>query len=939
MDEYDSDATVDTNVADELDVSMFLDVSGHGLFLKTKITWDASYKVFSDEASWAWRKNFMNTTKDYLQLMDFDAAARKNFDGLPCSRLLLHRVQQWHALETRSSSMKDFVLQHGSDHYFWLDIFPDTVNVIVDKLGGGHEVYRLGAGGSGDAQWCYWDADNKIYVHMERHSKGVVHPLRSMEFSPLAQPTQETCKCHGDEVCYIDQHFFAKADAFCAGRTNLLAGVPQGMKTQQALGAMAIAHFENGFLPVLVTRNITCDAKETWASSIKSFNSRVPEELRIVPYYETLPLERHIKENMEGIPALVVLYNTSGIKKIRELWERQLVSAIGRRYRAFHLVIDEADITVQTSSASSTTERTLWSGGKNSIFNTAAMVTWVTATPIALFINPAHMGTRLEEEVRCYGLDVVDQYYRFDEQNLGDVTGRLIRYADFNPFLANIENIVMGDMMASSGARRCLVTSSDMATKASQLTTSRRIAGMYDAEVSRAPNFVKTVVAIAWQSNTVTVFFGGREAAAFRSAFQASSGAKGVASDGLVLKGNINTVYNILFSLFGSDDESDGPDIVVVAKDMADRGVRLETSDHRWILTDLFIDKMTAAWSIESIVQIIGRINGVSKMDVDKCVWLLPANLDKVRAALMINSMFMKVLVADGYRRFCEFQRSSFEGIMGVLQMENPTMTTGQRAFARASIENLKASRMAACTKSTGQLKRHREDVEKSVKRMKLDTAVIQMEKVRQDLIKSTNPDNVAKDAEGYIPVLSSEAGFIQIWKDPATENIFKDISSHFAAARRVVGAEKLVPFLMKTGIFKSKAKAREFIRIGAKNLDMVGWMGKTGKTGAWMTTGGRGWTFLGTFGGDAGTAISGDHISQASKMRFEKEILEVIGQYDIGTLIQRSVIMAGLERVGIDQLEQQRFDLSNVLAKLVRKGAIRPTKRVDGEYQVMSLI
>lgn len=840
--EYDSDDTViDTDVApDVVNASMFLEIPGKGLFLKTQITYDMAYKVFANEDDWDMRKGYLNNAMNQAMTMDFEAEFAKDFNGQPLRRLLLHRVDQWNSKAVKISTLQDYVIQHGRmDHYLYLDIFPHIVNVIVGTTADGYEVVCLGTG-KGDrsaAPWCHWDGAQ--YVVLERHFNGAMHPLRRMEFSPMSPA--RTCNCRDDAggACYIDQHFFAKDDRFCVGRTNLLAGVTQGMKSRQGVAAMALGHYENGLLPVLVTRNVRCDAEATWTSSIHSFNAWAGKELRIVPYYETNHVERHINDGKDGIPLLIVLYNNTGLGKIKELWKHGLVGAVAGRYRRFHLVVDEADVTVQTAGASSATEKTLWSGGKNSIFNTAAVVTWITATPIALFVNSRHMGTRVEEAVRSYGLDVVDQYYRFDEQDLGAVPGREIRYGWYDAFTdKDIYQIVIGDMMAGSGARRCLVTSADVATTVRQVEKAKLIAGMYDKRGT------KTVVSIAWQANQLTVFFGGKDALGCLEAFKRTETAAKQRDGFLVVRGNINCIYDSLHGIFGTDKESEGPDIVVVAKDMADRGVRFETTAHRWILTDLLIDKMTATWSIEAIVQIVGRINGVSALDVTKCLWTRPENIDQIRAALTVNSTFMKILVEENYQRFRDFLYSSFQGIMNVLESENPTLTGVQRAVVRQMVRGLRASRTRVCSSATTQLKRYRDDMDKTVKRHKLEDGVLRMETLAPEMVNVADSANAAENPDGYVPLVSGEAFFVTIWQRKETEAAFRAIASHFEGARRPTGAEKIAVLLIEHGIVKNKAKAKELLRIGTKRDDIVPWMGKTGKEGAWMTTNGRGWVF-----------------------------------------------------------------------------------------------
>ena len=792
-------------------------------------TYKNSYEVGAPEGHGDYRKGKIYYAQEIINNDDvFDYFAAMDFPSCDARAWLRALRREWDALMEPRPTLQDYMRAHiGKDHYLLLDIhFDSHWNVLLKNGNGTHTLVTLDSRPDMPLRWCEWDGTRYALIE-EITPEEACRLVRTGEMSPLA-PSNVVCKCDvEDETCAIQQHFFAKNDPFQIGGTYLVYGLTQCMKSAQSLATLALTYVENNLVPVIIVRNLKFDV-EQMMDTVQSFNARMPY-LAFKTYQNPDDLIHHMEKKVDGIPLLISLYNRVNLDRLDE-------SLISKDIR-IHLLIDEADGTAQSEKGTTVTEKSL----NSSIFTSAAMVTWVTATPCALFCNPAHMK-RNTALFKAYQIDIVPQYNRYSASCALHEPRRIINFSS----VSRVEEMV-GDFLHHTRVRRCLVTASWTTRLTDQIKVADNISTMYKRSE-------KTVVTIAWAADKISMFFEGKDATSYFQQFRVVMPASKILTEGrlaLTISTNLREAYDALFevetAIYDGLPITDlqGPDIIVVAGQLADRGVRFETSSHRWILTDMFVDVTT--WSLESIVQVVGRLCGVSKDTTTKTLWT--SDTGKVMVALKTVRTFAEKLLLHGYQSFRDYNQDHMDIVRGSIT-EPESIPDETLPMAQMMLSNYTASRPGPSAAVTRVNKRVRGDVEPTMKRHKISRTAFQIPVPECEMHRSTAPAAKGQMPDGSsIPSIrmSPDEQMASLWRMPTMEQAFRDIAAD--TENGSISTKDLNARLVETKTIKNKCQATKFLSYGRNHPDVVGWMGPGGAAkntkGAWVTFSGRGgWRF-----------------------------------------------------------------------------------------------
>ena len=735
--------------------------------------------------------------------------------------------EEWEAIPPPKPTLVDFMNSRlHMDHYTDVQAESHKSSVIVgDKI---HEFHEDGR--TDPIRWLLWHPESRTFEKLEEaDGPSPTQALRMREFSPLANPSS-TCTCD-DGVCRVEQHFAARDQPFQSGQTNVLYAVCQGMKSRQAVAMMVITWIENGYLPVLMTRNIGADIGQ-WQDTVDSYNQFAGDEmLKAVVYRREMDVQRHINEGRTGTPILIIMYNGANLKNITNLWSYGFVAQEGR-FRKIHLVIDEADIIAISQNATSATEKRMWGQHEDTIFHDdAALITWVTATPLALFINRAHLGTRAQDLVKVFRIDPVSQYYAYEDQGLDQGPLRTIRFGD----AGEVDDVIVDAIINSPRARRCLFVSPKLKTLVAQRSYAMHYSNVYNNDLVNTVQ--KTVVCIAWCASKTSVYVGGDSKFAYLDKMGRTSGFTGQADGSFFFDGRLPELYDAIMHICSTvickrPSEDDGPDILVFAGALADRGARLESSSHQWILTDMQmigIDK----WTLESIVQVAGRLNASSPIDIQKTLWASRKDMDRVRGAMRRNAELVNILIANGYTNMIEHLQSLFDKIGGDYEKLQDHLTDLKPIQDRVPM-----SRAGVAKAHKRKEMEFREEVLEPARKKK--SIVLEYEPPGHDVevARSSISTGLAANsgARGR-----AEPDYAGVWSNPDTEAIFRDILDD---EERMSG-EALAKELVEKKAMKNVAQAKKLLKYGRDNPGVAPWMcdSKNPRPGAWLTFGPRGWT------------------------------------------------------------------------------------------------
>jgi hypothetical protein len=692
---------------------------------------------------------------------------------------------------------------------------------------------------------------------------------RTQEISPLA-PDGTICTCGSGVACTIEQHFFARNHPFEIGGTNLVIGQTQGMKTRQGLMAGVVAFRELGLVPIIFARNISAD-RMSWVDSMAPNNFKTADGFFLDHRTSATGVINALTGGGKNIPTLVCLYNSTGIENARLLME-ELPNRV-------HVIFDEADLIVQSEGGRAAMERR----AKN-VLKDAALVTWITATPMALTMAN-DIRERDTSKFHIFQIDIAPQYYRFRGQIPGDAYAPDTRIIGFKT-CANISHF-FHDVLSESRVRRILLVSPQTAMICNQISRVKAVIDTYN----HGNNTQKTVVAMAWRASGISFEFAGKLANVYRNAVRARVGAglsvkeellffKPVAANSLTA---LQQIYDHLIGAFEEihnhhvrADETTGPDIVVVAGAMVNRGVRLESGSHGWILTDMHVET-AKSWSLEQAIQTIGRLNGTSMLNVTKTLWGDVATIRWIRATLSVSAHVLSRLSNDQgrYTSVMDIHQAIQEHIDACIKCNRTTdMSVIDRDAFALYLRRTGMSRTAVVKRLASDTHEFMDEAVTTLKKRKIDPNVITVVD-RPDTLEG--PTVAAAGGLGSLVPLgrrgSSKLDYAAVWKKPEMENAFRALGVG-TFTKNIVASH-----LVERHLAPNRCQANKLLDFGKKNAGaaLVEWVRPNHAAGVLVSCP-RMWNVHGV--GDASASASAStSAGAAASVREQLELMFEVGQ------------------------------------------------------------